>query len=61
MTYLIANIVYKNGPGGLRSHDFRLSPSLEGRRSVHAELRAPDFHPSVKETLVILRSGGMVD
>lgn len=35
----------KNGPGGLRSHDFRLSSSLEGRRSIHAELRAPTSKP----------------
>ena len=34
------------GPGGLRSHDFRLSPTnLEGRRSIHAELRARANRP----------------
>jgi hypothetical protein len=34
-------VIQTGGPGGLRSHDFRLSPvNLEGRRSVQTELRA---------------------
>jgi hypothetical protein len=44
------------GPGGLRSHDFRLSSNLEGRRSIHAELRARVDRPTPFLLIVVLQS-----
>ncbi len=44
------------GPGGLRSHDFRLSSNLEGRRSIHAELRARIDRPTLYLLIFVLQS-----
>jgi hypothetical protein len=44
------------GPGGLRSHDFRLSSNLEGRRSIHAELRARVDRPTPFLLIVVLQT-----